>query len=105
LSECSCRITHEKDQNLKEGYSTQKDDYDRLLKTTLRTLDRSLRTAMMTQVPGDRDNNSIGKELPGRGLTDVKSEELILFPGNKLGIAFNLDAQEVAAVILDSTDT
>src|SRR5659263_600714 len=38
------------------------------------------------------------------GLPDVRSEELILFPGNKLGIAFNLDAQEVAAVLLDHTD-
>ncbi|CAG0975963.1 partial ATP synthase subunit alpha, partial [Methanosarcinales archaeon] len=39
------------------------------------------------------------------GLTNVKFEELIRFPGNKLGIAFNLDPDEVAVVMLDdSTD-
>lgn len=39
------------------------------------------------------------------GLTNVKFEELIRFPGNKIGIAFNLDPDEVAVVMLDdSTD-
>lgn len=36
-----------------------------------------------------------------KGLTHVKSDELILFPGNKLGIAFNLDLEEVAVIMLD----
>lgn len=38
-----------------------------------------------------------------RGLTNAKSEELILFPGNRLGIAFNLDPEEVAVVLLDKS--
>lgn len=37
------------------------------------------------------------------GLTNVKFEELIRFPGNKLGIAFNLDPDEVAVVMLDDS--
>jgi F-type H+-transporting ATPase subunit alpha len=36
-----------------------------------------------------------------QGLPGVGSEELILFPGNRLGIAFNLDPEEVAVVLLD----
>jgi F-type H+-transporting ATPase subunit alpha len=36
-----------------------------------------------------------------KGLTHVKSEELIRFPGEKLGIAFNLDPEEVAVIMLD----
>lgn len=35
------------------------------------------------------------------GLPGVSSEELIRFPGNKMGIAFNLDPGEVAVVLLD----
>jgi F-type H+-transporting ATPase subunit alpha len=36
-----------------------------------------------------------------RGLPHVGFEELIRFPGNRMGIAFNLDRDEVAAVLLD----
>jgi len=36
-----------------------------------------------------------------RGLSGVKYEELLQFPGHKMGIAFNLDEDEVAAVLLD----
>jgi len=39
-----------------------------------------------------------------KGLPHVKSEELIRFPGEKLGIAFNLDQEEVAVVMLDKSD-
>jgi F-type H+-transporting ATPase subunit alpha len=38
-----------------------------------------------------------------RGLSSVKFEELIKFPGNKMGIAFNLDQDEIAAVMLDES--
>lgn len=38
------------------------------------------------------------------GLSGVKSEELILFPGNRKGIAFNLDPDEVAVVLLDESE-
>ena len=37
------------------------------------------------------------------GLANVKFEELIRFPGNKLGIAFNMDPDEVAVVMLDDS--
>ncbi|MBN2409328.1 MAG: alternate F1F0 ATPase, F1 subunit alpha [Candidatus Aminicenantes bacterium] len=36
-----------------------------------------------------------------KGLPHVRSEELIRFPGNKMGLAFNLDADEVAAILID----
>ena len=39
-----------------------------------------------------------------KGLPHVKSEELIRFPGEKLGIAFNLDPGEVAVVMLDKSE-
>jgi F-type H+-transporting ATPase subunit alpha len=38
------------------------------------------------------------------GLPHVKSEELISFPDDKLGIAFNLDQEEVAVVMLDESE-
>jgi F-type H+-transporting ATPase subunit alpha len=37
------------------------------------------------------------------GLSNVKFEELIRFSGNRLGIAFNLDQDEVAVVMLDES--
>jgi len=40
-----------------------------------------------------------------QGLSSIKFEELIRFPGNKLGIAFNLDQDEIAAVMLDESKT
>jgi len=39
-----------------------------------------------------------------KGLPHVKSEELIRFPGGKQGIAFNLDQEEVAVVLLDKSE-
>jgi F-type H+-transporting ATPase subunit alpha len=36
-----------------------------------------------------------------KGLPHVQYEELIRFPGNKMGMAFNLDLDEVAAILLD----
>ncbi len=38
------------------------------------------------------------------GLSHVKSEELISFPDDKLGIAFNLDPEEVAVIMLDESE-
>jgi F-type H+-transporting ATPase subunit alpha len=40
-----------------------------------------------------------------QGLSGVKSEELILFPGNRQGIAFNLDPDEVAVILLDESES
>ena len=39
-----------------------------------------------------------------KGLPHVRSEELISFPDNKLGIAFNLDPDEVAVILLDKIE-
>ncbi len=39
-----------------------------------------------------------------RGLPNVKSGELISFPGGRLGIAFNLDPEEIAVVLLDESE-
>ncbi len=39
-----------------------------------------------------------------RGLPNIKSEELISFTGDRLGIAFNLDPEEVAVVMLDESE-
>ncbi|HDT13097.1 MAG TPA: alternate F1F0 ATPase, F1 subunit alpha [Candidatus Aminicenantes bacterium] len=36
-----------------------------------------------------------------RGLPEVRYEELVRFPGGKMGIAFNLDPEDVAAVLID----
>ncbi|MBD3307618.1 alternate F1F0 ATPase, F1 subunit alpha [candidate division KSB3 bacterium] len=40
-----------------------------------------------------------------QGLPHVQSEEVIRFPGNRRGIAFNLDPDEVAIVLLDESET
>ncbi len=39
-----------------------------------------------------------------RGLPHVGSEELIRFPNNELGIAFNLDPEEVSVIMLDPSE-
>ncbi len=39
-----------------------------------------------------------------RGLPHVKSEEVVLFPGDRVGIAFNLDPEEVAVILLDKSE-
>ncbi len=36
-----------------------------------------------------------------RGLPNVKSEELVRFAGDRLGMTFNLDPDEVGVVLLD----
>ncbi|MBN2553365.1 MAG: alternate F1F0 ATPase, F1 subunit alpha [Spirochaetales bacterium] len=38
------------------------------------------------------------------GLPSVRSEELIVFPEGKLGMAFNLDEKQVAAILLDQSE-
>jgi len=39
-----------------------------------------------------------------RGLPKVRSEELVVFPGDNLGIAFNLDPEEVAVILLSQSE-
>lgn len=39
------------------------------------------------------------------GLPNVQAEELLQFPGHKLGLAFNLDVEEVGVVLLDPAES
>lgn len=39
-----------------------------------------------------------------KGLSTVKYDELIRFPGNRMGIAFNLDPDEIGVVLLDKSE-
>jgi len=39
-----------------------------------------------------------------QGLPNLKSEELVLFEGNRLGLAFNLDPEDVGVILLDSPE-
>lgn len=39
-----------------------------------------------------------------KGLPQVRSDELITFPNNEQGIAFNLDPDDVSVIMLDSSD-
>ena len=39
-----------------------------------------------------------------KGLAHVKSEELVRFSGDKMGIAFNLDPEEVSVILLDKSE-
>ncbi len=39
-----------------------------------------------------------------KGLQAVKAEELLRFPGNLLGIAFNIDQNEIGVILLDESD-
>lgn len=39
-----------------------------------------------------------------RGLPNLKSEELVRFESNRLGMAFNLDPEDIGVVFLDSSD-
>jgi F-type H+/Na+-transporting ATPase subunit alpha len=49
---------------------------------------------------------NVGKGIARiRGLSGVKYEELLQFEGQKMGIAFNLDKDEVAVVLLDEYET
>ncbi len=104
--ECSCRYLLKIFKQKGRAMGTEKDELQSVLEETLTTLNRSLqnhRAGLKFQEMGKI--SSIGSGISRvTGLPDVKSEELILFPGNKLGIAFNLDTQEVAAVLLDPTD-
>ena len=77
-----------------------------VLDETLTVLDRSLekhRAKLRFQEIGKIW--SLGKGIARiQGLPNVKSDELISFPGNRLGIAFNLDPEEVAVVLLDESE-
>ncbi len=39
-----------------------------------------------------------------KGVLDTQSEELLQFPGHRLGLAFNLDPEEIGVILLDDSD-
>ena len=39
-----------------------------------------------------------------KGLTQVRSEELVRFPGNRMGLVFNLDLEEIGVILLDESE-
>jgi F-type H+/Na+-transporting ATPase subunit alpha len=46
----------------------------------------------------------IGNDIArSKGLPHVKSDELVSFPGDRIGMAFNLDSEEVAIIMLDKS--
>ena len=77
-------------------------DLQAILDETLTVLDKSLekhRVKLRFQEIGKI--HSLGRGIARiQGLPNLKSEELISFPDNRLGIAFNLDPEEVAVVLL-----
>ena len=81
-------------------------DLQAVLDETLTVLDNSLekhRAKLRFQEIGKI--HSLGRGIARiQGLPNLKSEELISFQGNKLGIAFNLDPEEVAVVLLGESD-
>jgi len=76
---------------------------DRLLEQTELAMSRSLEgyeAEVSTRETGRVFN--VGRGVARiRGLSGVKYEELVRFPGQKTGIAFNLDENEVSVVLLD----
>ena len=77
-----------------------------VLDETLTVLDRSLEkhsAKMRFQETGKI--SSLGKGIARiQGLPNVESEELISFPGNRLGFTFNLESEEVAVVLLEESE-
>lgn len=81
----------------------QKNELQDILKTTFQTFDDQLekyRFRLEARELGRVWN--VGRGIARiKGLPRVQNEELIRFPGEKMGIAFNLDADEVAAILID----
>jgi F-type H+-transporting ATPase subunit alpha len=81
----------------------QKDELDEVLAEAFGALDRAIskhETGLDFEEAGTVSfvGNGIARI---RGLPNVCSEELVRFPGGKLGIALNLEPREIAVVLLD----
>ncbi len=76
---------------------------DRLVGQTDAAFERAFET--LEPGPRVREVGVVASVSPGvarvRGLPHVKSEELVRFPGGRLGMAFNLDRGEVGVILLD----
>jgi F-type H+-transporting ATPase subunit alpha len=82
------------------------DSLQEILDSSFATLDEALETfqpELRVQEVGEVTFVSQGIARV-RGLRDVRSEELVRFPGNRLGLVFNLDLEEVGVILLDETE-
>ncbi len=86
--------------------NTKADDLGKVIDQTLKTFEQVVIThvpTLQTQEIGTVTylGNGIARAV---GLPGVQSEELVKFPGNCLGMAFNLDIEEVGIVLLNDSD-
>ncbi|BCA79929.1 alternate F1F0 ATPase, F1 subunit alpha [Desulfuromonas sp. AOP6] len=81
---------------------TTSSSLDTVIREALQALDQGLdgyTPALTPQVVGRV--NSIGKGIARvSGLTEVRADELLAFPGNGLGLAFNINSREIGVVML-----
>lgn len=77
-----------------------------LLNETLNVIDHSLNVFQPLLAPKEIGTIKFVGEGIARvdGLPTVKSEELVRFPGGRLGMAFNLDPEEVGIILLDESE-
>jgi F-type H+-transporting ATPase subunit alpha len=80
-------------------------ELERLLENTFRAFDRALEEQSAgVELLEVGTITSVGQGIAWiSGLPGVHSEELILFPEGRLGLAFNLDEKRLAAVLLDKS--
>lgn len=78
-----------------------------LLDNTFTTFDRILSQQQPTVKSQEIGTvTSVGQGIARvAGLPNVEAEEVVSFPGNALGLIFNLDADEVGVILLDKSDT
>ncbi len=76
------------------------------LKGTFSALDRSLESYQPRLLLEEVGSISfVGSGIVRiKGLPQVRSDEIIIFPNNELGIAFNLDPDEVSVIMLDPSE-
>ncbi|GAB7024150.1 alternate F1F0 ATPase, F1 subunit alpha [Salidesulfovibrio brasiliensis] len=86
------------------------DSQDTGLKTVLDQVDRAMDRTLTGHEP-ELEARSLGTVSfigPGvarvRGMEGVRNEELLEFPGNRLGMAFNIDPREIGVIMLDDSE-
>lgn len=81
------------------GFSSALEHIDKALDQALEKHDRDLSAHSFGTV------SFIGPGVAGvKGLSGVQNEELLQFPGERLGMAFNIDPDEVGVILLDDTE-
>jgi F-type H+-transporting ATPase subunit alpha len=95
--------------NAKSRESTSRGD-DGVLKSFLASTFSTLDEVLLSQQP-DLTLHEVGVvKFVGRGivrvdgLPNVRAEELVRFPGNLMGLVFNLDPDEVGVILLDPSE-